>query len=106
MLGARGGPHLLVKQAILRVASRRIRSDILPRRRVGESARGVLGGTPQQACPVLDTGKDEGNDADGRFSAACRANSDAFLDLERAHPSSQTASTSHHHNATIPRAME
>jgi len=27
--------------------------------------------TPQQACPVLDTGKDEGNAADGRFSAAC-----------------------------------
>ena len=26
--------------------------------------------TPQQACPVLDTGKDEGNAADGRFSAA------------------------------------
>jgi DNA-binding PadR family transcriptional regulator len=32
---------------ILRVASRRIRSDILPRRRVSESARDVLGGTPQ-----------------------------------------------------------
>ena len=44
---------------------------LLPRRRVGESARGVLGCTPQQACPVLDTGKDEGNAADGRFSAAC-----------------------------------
>jgi len=24
-----------------------------------------------QACPVLDTGKDEGNAADGLFSAAC-----------------------------------
>jgi len=23
------------------------------------------------ACPVLDTGKDEGNEADGCFSAAC-----------------------------------
>jgi hypothetical protein len=23
------------------------------------------------ACPVLDTGKDEGNAADRRFSAAC-----------------------------------
>jgi hypothetical protein len=34
--------HLPVRQAILRVASRRIRSDILPRLRVGESARGVL----------------------------------------------------------------
>ena len=33
---------------ILRVASRRIRSDFLPRRRVGESARGVLGSTPQR----------------------------------------------------------
>ena len=40
--------HLPVRQAILRVASRRIRSDILPRRRVGESARAVLGGTPQR----------------------------------------------------------
>ena len=43
--------------------------------RDSESARGVLGSTPQQACPVLDTGKDEGNPAkrgtDGRFSAAC-----------------------------------
>ena len=37
---------------------------LLPRRRVGEPARGVLGCTLQQACPVLDTGKDEGNDAD------------------------------------------
>ena len=43
---------------------------LLPRRRVGESARGVLGRTPQQACPVLDTGKDEGNAAEGRFSTA------------------------------------
>ncbi len=33
---------------ILRVASRRIRSDILPRRRVGESAKGVPGCTPQR----------------------------------------------------------
>jgi len=32
----------------LRVASRRIRSDFLPRRRVGESAGGVLGRTPQR----------------------------------------------------------
>ena len=71
--------HLPFRQAILRVASRRIRSDSLPRRRVGESAGGVLHCTLQQACPVLDTGKDEGNDADGRFSAACRANSDALL---------------------------
>ena len=38
---------------ILRVASRRIRSDILPRRRVGESARGVLGSTPQRLA-LLD----------------------------------------------------
>jgi len=28
--------------------------------------------TPKQACPVLDTGKDEGNAADGLFSAACQ----------------------------------
>ena len=49
---------------ILRVASRRIRSDCLPRRRVGEPARGVL---PRYAA----TTKDEGNAADGRFSAAC-----------------------------------
>src|SRR5512139_2546501 len=62
--GARGDFHLPVRQAILRVASRRIRSDILPRRRVGESARGVLECTLQQACPVLDTGKDDGNAAD------------------------------------------
>jgi hypothetical protein len=59
---------------VLRVASRRIRSDILPRRRVGESARGVLCRTLQQACPVLDTGKDEGNPQNlgthGCFSAA------------------------------------
>ena len=37
----RGRPrafHLLFRQAILRVASRRIRSDFLPRRRGGESA--------------------------------------------------------------------
>ena len=34
--------------SLLRVASRRIRSDLLPRRRVGESDRGVLGGTPQR----------------------------------------------------------
>jgi len=33
---------------ILRVASRQIRSDILPRRRVGESARSVLERTPQR----------------------------------------------------------
>jgi len=37
--------------------------------------RDVLGGTLQQACPVLDTGMDEGNPAkrgtDERFSAAC-----------------------------------
>ncbi|MBP1695952.1 MAG: hypothetical protein H6Q48_1203 [Deltaproteobacteria bacterium] len=69
----RGDPqafHLPSRQAILRVASRRIRSDFLPRRRVGESARGVLRGTLQQACPVLDTEKDEGNAADGLFSAA------------------------------------
>jgi hypothetical protein len=46
-------PFPAVRQAILRVASRRIRSDTQTRRRVGESARGVLGGTPQQACPVL-----------------------------------------------------
>jgi hypothetical protein len=39
--------HLPFRQAIPRVASRRIRSDFLPRRRVGESARGVLGRTPQ-----------------------------------------------------------
>jgi hypothetical protein len=26
----------------------------------------------QQACPVLDTGRDEGNAIDGRFSAACQ----------------------------------
>jgi hypothetical protein len=57
---------------ILRVASRRIRSDILPRRRVGQSARGVLECTLQQASPMLDTGKDEGNAADGRFSTACQ----------------------------------
>jgi len=41
----RGRPqafHLPFRQAILRVASRRIRSDILPRLRVGELARGVL----------------------------------------------------------------
>ena len=47
----RGSPrafHLPVRQATLRVASRRIRSDFLPRRRVGESARGVLGCTPQR----------------------------------------------------------
>ena len=25
--------------------------------------------TPQQACPVLDTGRDEGKAVDGRFSA-------------------------------------
>jgi len=34
---------------ILRVALRRIRSDFLPRRRVGESARGVLRETQQMA---------------------------------------------------------
>jgi hypothetical protein len=60
MQGSRGAFHLPMRQAILRVASRRIRSDILPRRRVGESARGVPKCTPEQACPVLDTGKDEG----------------------------------------------
>jgi hypothetical protein len=38
---------------VLRVASRRIRSDILPRRRVGESARGVLGCTLQRLA-LLD----------------------------------------------------
>jgi hypothetical protein len=43
MQGARSAFHLPVRQAILRVASRRIRSDILSRRRDGESARGVLG---------------------------------------------------------------
>jgi hypothetical protein len=32
---------------------------LLPRQRVSELARGVIGRTPQQACPVLDTGKDE-----------------------------------------------
>ena len=52
--------HLPFRQAILRVASRRIRSDILPRRRVGESARGVL-------RMYAATTKDEGNAADGRF---------------------------------------
>jgi len=31
---------------------------------------GVLGRTPQQAYPVPDTGKDEGNAADGRFSSS------------------------------------
>jgi len=50
--------RLLGAPEILRVASRRIRSDVLPRRRVGESARGVPGctlqrrrmrGTPQMA---------------------------------------------------------
>jgi hypothetical protein len=40
---------------ILRVASRRIRSDFLPRRRVGESARGVLGGTPQRLALLDNT---------------------------------------------------
>jgi hypothetical protein len=25
----------------------------------------------RKACPVLDTGMDEGNEADGRFSTAC-----------------------------------
>src|SRR4030042_2347303 len=50
-LPLRGRPCLLrsgFAQAgeILRVASRRIRSDFLPRRRVGEPARGVLGRTP------------------------------------------------------------
>jgi len=44
---------------------------LLPRRRVSESARSVLRCTLQQACPVLDTGKDEGNKVDGRFSASC-----------------------------------
>jgi len=29
------------------------------------------GAPEQQACRVLDTGKDEGNAADERFSAAC-----------------------------------
>jgi len=37
MQGARGF-SLPVRQAILKVASRRIRSDFLPRRRVGEPA--------------------------------------------------------------------
>jgi len=45
---------------ILRVGSRRIRSDILPRRRVGESARGV----PWRYAAMT---KDEGSKADGRF---------------------------------------
>jgi hypothetical protein len=42
---------------ILRVAPRRIRSDIMPRRRVGESARGVLE-------LYATTMKDKGNAAD------------------------------------------
>jgi hypothetical protein len=42
MQGARGAFHLPVRQAILRVALRRIRSYFLPRRRVGEPARGAL----------------------------------------------------------------
>jgi hypothetical protein len=71
MQGARSAFHLPARQAILRVASRRIRSDFLSRRRAGEAAGGVLGCTSQQACPVLDAGKDEGNAADGCFSAAC-----------------------------------
>jgi len=70
MQGACGAFHLPFRQAIPRVVSQRIRSDFLPRRRVCESAKGVLEGTPQQACPVLDTTKDEGNAADARFSTA------------------------------------
>jgi len=53
MQGARGAFHLPVRQAILRAASRRIRSASLPRRRVGESARGVLESTLQQLA-LLD----------------------------------------------------
>ena len=49
---------------ILRVASRRIRSDFLPRQRVGEPA----GGRTWKYAAMT---KDEGNEADGRFSAAC-----------------------------------
>jgi hypothetical protein len=40
---------------ILRVASRRIRSDFLPRRRVGESARGVLECTLQRLALLDNT---------------------------------------------------
>jgi len=40
---ARSVFHLPVGRAILRVASRRIRSDVLPRRRVGEAARRQIG---------------------------------------------------------------
>ena len=46
--GARPAFDLPFRQAILRVASRRTRSDILPRRRVSESARGVLACTPHR----------------------------------------------------------
>jgi len=44
----------------------------LPKSFVGNGFKPFpTGGTPQQACPVLDTGKDEENAADGGFSAAC-----------------------------------
>jgi hypothetical protein len=46
--GPRGASYLPARQAILRVVSRRIWSDFLPRRRVGELAIGVLGCTPQR----------------------------------------------------------
>jgi len=36
-----------------------------------EPAGGLSERTLQRACPVLDTGKDEGNVADRRFSTAC-----------------------------------
>jgi hypothetical protein len=42
---------------ILRVASRRIRSDILPRRGVGESARGVLRVRRNKPAPCLTRGR-------------------------------------------------
>gem|GEM_PF-5294314 len=48
---------------ILRVASRRIRSDYLPRRRVGEPAT-------RRTWMYVATTKDEGNKVDGRFSAS------------------------------------
>jgi hypothetical protein len=49
MQGARGSFHLPVRQAILC----RERFETVP-----------YGPTLHQACPVLDTGKDEGNAAD------------------------------------------
>jgi hypothetical protein len=68
-------PMAKVKVGSVEVAEKVILSRLLKNAQMQGTRNpeewGVLGRTPQQTCPVLDTGKNEGNAADGRFSAAC-----------------------------------